>query len=254
MQLKILGSAGSAFSGKYTTCALINDAIALDLGTGLHTLRANQMVNIKDAVITHSHLDHIAMLCFWTDLQLITGNSVTIHCLQETADAIRSGLLNGATWPDMEKINLKGVPALSFNIVEPFKPFTVAGETLTPLPVEHGVPTVGYCLHGKKENFVFCSDMVDAPDAFWKYLSKLENFHRMSMEISFPNEMEEIAKVSYHMTPRMLARHLPKLPETVINVFYNHVKVEHEEAIRIQVHEDMHPRVTALRQGMVLDI
>lgn len=249
MRLKILGCGGNALADMYTTSALLDDKIALDAGTGLHRLQPYQILDVKDVIITHSHLDHIAMLSFWVDLHTINGSNVTVHCLPETADALRSGIFNNNLWPNMENININNKPALRFNTVTPFETFTVADSVdITPIPVMHGIPTIGCVLHGEEENFVFCSDMIDAPDDTWKYLSRLDKFKRMSMEISFSDGMETIAEQSHHLTPAMLGELIKKLPPHV-QVLYNHCKLAHVEKIRQQVYDTLHPRVIALQQG-----
>ena len=252
MQLKILGHDGSACCGHYTTSALINNNIALDIGTGFHQLNIEEMQAVKDVLITHAHLDHVTMLCFWIDCQVINGSSVTIHCQQETAEIIRTHLFNNAIWPDMEQILVQNDAAVHFNIIEPFQTLTISGVSVTPLPVNHGVPTLGFCLHGDKENFVFCADMIDAPETFWQYLNQLDNFDRMTMEISFPNEMEEIARQSYHLTPKTLEKLVTtKLPETV-NILYNHNKIYYIESIRKQAATILNGRIQPLTLEEIL--
>lgn len=252
MRLRILGCAGGAGGGHYTISALVNDAVTLDIGTGFHQLTLDEMGAVKDVLISHAHLDHTAMLCFWVDYHAIKGNNVTIHCLQETADSIRTNFFNDSIWPNMENIMIGDKPAVHFNIIKPFQTVTIGEISITPLPVQHGLPTLAFCLHGDRENFVFCADMIDAPETFWQYLNTLDNFHSMTMEISFPNEMEKLAKQSYHLTPQMLEQLVTdKLPPTV-NILYNHNKVCYVDTIQKQAAAILKGRIRPLVMGEIL--
>lgn len=237
MKLRVLGNAGNAVGTCYTTSVLVDETLSIDAGTGLHRLSLEELLRVKDVVLTHSHLDHVVMLCFLVDVHVIKGSAVRVHCLPETAEAIRGGLLNNRVWPDMEKILVGGVPVVSFNLLTPFESFEVGGRRLTPLPVNHGVPALGYCLHGAEENFVFCSDMIDAPAQFWAYVRRLENFRRMTMEISFPSGMSELARLSHHLTPAMMVELLAEKAPEQVEVLYNHAKSDFVEQIRREVAE-----------------
>ncbi|MCH9704699.1 MAG: 3',5'-cyclic-nucleotide phosphodiesterase [Proteobacteria bacterium] len=246
MKLKVLGSLGGISQNSYTSSVLINDHIALDAGTGLHRLTEEQILQIKDVVLTHSHIDHIALLCFLIDSHAMNGNSTTVHCLAETADALMECIFNNKIWPNMSNIVVNGKSLLSFNILKPYERTRINDIELTALPVHHGLPTTGYCLHGRKENFVFCFDMIDAPDEFWAYLKNLDHFSRMAIEISFANHLEELAKASYHLTPNLLHKLLAKIPESV-SIYYNHTK-SNQEIIQQQAEELMGNRVQPLLQ------
>jgi cAMP phosphodiesterase len=250
MRFEILGSSGGALSKNHTTASLIDERILLDAGTGVFSLNERRLAKVTDIVLTHSHLDHTAMLMFVADYMVSGGGRVAVHCLKETADAIRDGFLNDRIWPDMENIRVNGERVIQFNIVKPYKTFTAAGRKLTPLPVVHQVPTVAYCLHGKKENFVFVADLYDAESRFWKYLNDLPRFRRMTLEVSFPDGMEELATASYHLTPKMFKNLMSRIPEKV-GLYYCHVKPRYSREIRRQMRQVVGPRASPLKPGQV---
>lgn len=254
MKLEILGNSGSAGKGCYTSCAVINDCIALDAGTGLHTLPVERMLKIKDVIVTHPHMDHVALLCFLTDHHAVNGSALTIHSLPQTLNALSNFLFNGELWPRMHKITGKRHRMLvSFKPLIPYQATRIRDIRLTPLRVEHGIPTLGFCLHGERENFVYCVDMIDAPPRTWQYLKQLKRFRHMSMEVSFPNEMEALARVSNHLTPVMLKNLAEKLPADV-NILYNHNKMPYQALIRRQVRQSFGNRARPMKRGDIFHL
>ena len=254
MRLKILGNMGGSCRGQYSSSALINDSLLLDVGTGAQQLSLARMLKIDDVLLTHSHLDHMAMLFFLMDCQIGRKNrSLQVHCLKETAVALRRFFFNDHIWPDFENIKVDGVPIMEFNYLTPYQRQTINGCDITPLPVQHTVPTVGYCLHGDGEDFVFISDILDADDDCWEYLNNLKRFRRMTIEISFPDEMEKVAKDSFHLTPKMLERLLKKIPSGV-EVFFCHAKPQVYGEVLQQVEARFVGRVKPLQRGMVFYI
>ncbi len=233
MKLKILGNSGGALKNSYSMSSLINNHILFDCGTGLLNISNETLPNITDVILSHCHLDHTAMLPFLLDFKVgnSTNASVTVHCLEETAETLRAYMFNDLVWPDFEKIYVYDTPILKFNIIKPFETFNIKAATFTPLPVIHQVPTIGLCLHGEHENFVFIADIIDAEPETWDYINNLDNLKQMVMEVSFPNSLEAIAKASYHLTPRsfkeLLDTNLPK----DIRLYYCHIKPRYMDNI-----------------------
>ncbi len=63
------------------------------------------------------------------------------------------------------------VPNLDLNVVDPTKPFEVAGITVTPIPVMHGMlPILGY----RFGNLAYLTDIHTLPDESWPLLEGVE--------------------------------------------------------------------------------
>lgn len=231
MRVRILGCSGGIGGGHHTTSVLINGRALIDAGTGVTTLSAAEIAPIKDVLLTHSHLDHIVTLPFLVDQdQEMNGGSMRVHCLAETARAIRDHLLNGEIWPDVENIQIKGRQWLIFNEVAPFGEFEAAGGRFTLLPVAHAVPTAAFALRGEKAEMVYVADMIDAPPAFWEWIQNRPNLRYLVIEAAFPDRMRKLAEVSHHLTPAMLAALLRKVPSEVA-VYAAHLKPSYAEEI-----------------------
>ena len=251
MKLRVLGHTAGACRGFPSTAALVDEDILLDAGTGASALYGAEMGRVSDLLLTHSHLDHVAMMCFVADYRQQEG--LTAHCLPETAEAIRTGILNGAIWPRMDRIEVDGKPLISFNPIEPFKTFEIRGRRFTPLPAEHTTPTVGFCLHGERENFVWFSDICGAEPRVWEWLKGLENFKRVVLEASFPEEDEELARTSGHLTPKTLEALLKNMPSD-LRVYCGHVKPREANVVAAQLRARFGDQATLLEAGQVFEI
>ena len=256
MKIKILGSSGTHCKGYFSTSALLNEDVLIDAGTGALNLSLADIEKISDVLITHSHLDHITALCFIAENRIggAYGHGLNIYTMKPTAQAIREGLLNDKIWPDFENIIIQNLPLMTFKELGLFTRINIKGSEVTPFPVFHvAVPTVGFCFHGRDENFVFISDLHEMPDETYDYLNNLQNFRRLTIEISYPDGQESIAKASGHLTPGRLEDILKKLPAD-IEVFYSHVKPRYEDIIAKQVEDRFKGKVKPLKINMVFDI
>ncbi|MGI9337813.1 MAG: 3',5'-cyclic-nucleotide phosphodiesterase [Gammaproteobacteria bacterium] len=249
MKVKILGASGGVASGYDTTAVLINDRVLLDAGTGAFGLPPQNAIN--DIVLSHSHLDHTAALCFLADNRGADAGSLRVYCQSETADALRAGIFNNAIWPDMERIVINGKPMIQFfPIGKMLSPMTVGGVKLSPFPVVHTVPTLGFCLHGERETLPIMTDLGKADEAVWKWLARKRRIRRMVIETSFPDEMEKVAIDSGHLTPAMLAELVARLPQSW-KLLCCHIKPRYYAKVCAQIRAHFGKRAEILKAGRV---
>ena len=240
--------------GFHTTSVLIDNDILLDAGTGAGLLDRDDIFQIKDVLITHSHLDHVASLCFLVDHDIeAPSSSLSIYCLPHTAKMIRENLINGKLWPEIERIVINGVPMLEIKEITPFQEIDIKGRRFTPLAVDHVVPTVAYALHGDKHDFVYVADMYDAPQEFWEWLRCNTRLKYMVIESAFPNSMDKIARLSKHLTPNLLAECLERLGRDDISLYAAHLKPMYFEKIADELQDVCGGRVNLLKSGMVFE-
>ena len=189
----------------------MNGVIAIDAGSLTQALTVEEQTDIRQIFISHSHLDHICTLPFFT--KNIFGHTevpVEIHALPETLDALRRHLFNDELWPDFSVIPSPDKPIIRFSEIEPEKTYEFAGLRITPILVNHLVPCVGYRVEDDHSAFIFSSDTAET-DRVYQIANETPNLKLFITEASFPNAQGWLADASKHLTPEKLGRELKKL-------------------------------------------
>ena len=109
------------------------------------------------------------------------------------------------------------------------------------------MPTTGFVVEDKTAAVAFSSD-TGPTQRFWEIVNATRNLKAVITETSFPNEMQDLANVSGHLTPAALAQELKKLKKDVPMYLYG-FKPKHLRRIRQQVRELNRRRLHFLTQG-----
>ena len=118
MQVKILGCSGGIGGNLRTTSMLVDDDILIDAGTGVGDLSIAQLLKIDHIFLTHSHLDHIALMPLLLDTVMGMRNEpVTVHATAETTRILKQHIFNWKVWPDFNVIPDAENPLLVYNEV-----------------------------------------------------------------------------------------------------------------------------------------
>jgi cAMP phosphodiesterase len=208
-------SPGNGAPGFFLSSYLIDDVVAIDAG-GLGFLGdLAAQSRIQHVFITHSHMDHIASLPIFLETVFESGDRcVTVHASEATLDSLRRDVFNNRVWPDFIGMSEKGLPFLKVELLEPGRPVEVAGLSLTPIPVDHVVPTLGFLVEAPGVTVAIPSD-TGPTELFWRSAGAAANLKAVFLEASFPNAMEWLALASQHLTPAMFAAESQKLGVTV---------------------------------------
>jgi len=221
MELRVLGCSGGVAEGNRLTCLLVNRSLAIDAGSLTQALTTREQVAVRQIFITHSHLDHICTLPFFT--KNIFGHTevpVQIHALPETLASLRRHLFNDELWPDFSVIPSPDNPIIRFSEVVPGQVYEVEGLRITPILVNHLVPCVGYRVEDDHSAFVFSSDTAET-DHVYEVANETPNLKLFITEASFPNSQAWLAEASKHLTPEKLGRELKKLKQDVpVGIFH----------------------------------
>ncbi len=207
------------------TTFIINDFLAVDGGSvgialGLEAQRA-----LRHVVVTHAHVDHIATLpILVAEVFPFLNEPVCIYAAPEVLRSLREHVFNDAIWPDFRRITLAdgSAPGLRYQEIAPPTPFHVGELRLTPVWTNHTVPTVGLAVEDAEGAVIITSDTYHT-DEIWAVANRLAGLRAVFVDVSYPNEMEALARDSKHLTPAGLDVELRKLRDSV-PVFAVHLK------------------------------
>jgi len=236
------------------TSFLVDDRVAIDAGAITRVLSIDEQKLIRNVVITHTHIDHTATLPFLIENTFGENDGgISIHCTKRVLSRVRRHLFNNDTWPDFSRIPNHLYPTIRFFDMKAGETFEIdTGESeilkIRPIPVNHIVPTVGLILSRGDSTVVFSSD-TGPTERLWKEINRMENVSAVIVECSFPNRLQDVADISLHLTPSMLAKELAKLDRRR-PVYLYHLKPPYLEELRKEISETDFPMpVEELRQG-----
>lgn len=249
MKVRILGCSGG-IGGIHlrTTSMLVDHDILIDAGTGVGDLDVAELALIDHVFITHSHLDHVAFLPFILDAvgEFRTG-PLTMYATQATQDIIKAHIFNWSIWPDFSAIPNTENPYLRFRTIELGEKVVLGERRITALPAAHSVPAVGYHLDSGRAGLVFTGDTTTNDD-FWHALNKISGLRYLIIETAFSNSERQLAALSKHLCPSMLAEELQKLrlkPE----IFVTHLKPGRSEITMKEIQESISEHAPRMLQN-----
>lgn len=224
MKVRVLGCSGGIGGPELrTTSLLVDQDVLVDAGTGVGELSLDELAMIDHVFLTHSHLDHVACLPFLVDtVGELRDKPLTVHASRATLGILRKHLFNWSLWPDFTEIPNRKRPFLRYAEMAPGKTVRLGGRRITPLPVNHTVPAVGYRLDSGQASLVFSGDTTTC-DALWRAVNRIRNLRYLIIETAFPNHQRELAVVSGHLCPGMLRDELRKLRREA-EIYITHLK------------------------------
>ncbi len=229
MKIRVLGAFGSEALGQRPSAFLVNDKTLIDGGSVGGALTLPEQLLIEHALVSHTHLDHIAGLAYLTDMLGCTEDRspLTIASLAPVVDTLRSGVFNNVIWPDFTKIPHADRPTVKLRALVEDAEQRVGDLWVTPVPVTHTVPAAGFIVHDGSAGLIYSGD-TGPTEAIWKAARGLSGIKAIILECAFPNRLEDLAAVARHMTPALVHREMDKLPPDVPVLIF-HVKPQFYE-------------------------
>ena len=212
MRVRILGCSGGIGAGSRTSAMLIDDDVLLDAGTGIGDLALKDLHPIRHVFLTHAHLDHIAGLPMLID-SIFTDEvdtPVTVYGRAETLQAIKDHLFNWIIWPDFAELPSIENPMLKYVECNPGETISIGHRDFHAVDVAHTVPAIGYTVKNSGGVFAVSGD-TKTNETLWPVLNASDDLRALVIEVSFPNEMEELAATAGHYCPRTMTRDLERL-------------------------------------------
>jgi ribonuclease BN (tRNA processing enzyme) len=223
MKLRVLGCSGGIGGNLHTTSLLLDRDVLIDAGTGVVGLSLAEMSEIDHVFVTHSHLDHIACIPLLVDsVSFMRDKPLTVHATAATLETLQQHIFNWKIWPDFTQIPNAQQPYMRFQAIELGQTVILSERRITPLPANHVVPAVGFQLDSGKASLVYTGDTT-TNDAFWKVVNRISNMRYLIIETAFSNAEKELAILSKHLCPSLLAEDLLKLQQNP-QVYITHLK------------------------------
>lgn len=230
MKLRVLGCSGGISQGLRTTSLLVDNDILIDAGSGVGDLSLEEMCQIRHVFLTHSHMDHFAFLPLLIDTMFpLIATPIVIHGQQETLQALQEHIFNWKIWPDFAKLPNEKDSVMKYKVMSPGEVFSVEDRQLEMIEVNHVVPCVSYRVQSSTGSFAFSGDTT-TNDTLWNALNAHDSLDLLIVEAAFPDELEELSKLSKHYTPSLLAEDIKKLKHKP-RVYISHPKPGQESVI-----------------------
>jgi len=235
MKVQLLPSSinddGTASQGQRLTCFVVDDSVAFDAGSLAFACTNLQRQQIRDAVISHTHLDHIAGLpIFIDDLFATLTEPFRIHCTTEMFEVLESNVFNWDIYPRFSELTNVYGNVLEYSLVEPQNAFKVKHLEVVPVTVNHNSPSLGFLVSDGKVSVGITGDTSETSE-IWNVFSECENLAAVFVECAFPDEMGKLASDSHHLTPARLASELAKLRDRKYPVYVSNIKAMYREVV-----------------------
>ena len=229
MNLRVLGGYGSVGVYQRPSAFLIDGRTLLDAGTVPGALSIPEQFAIEHALISHAHLDHTVGLAFLAETLALINEAESQRAARPLAvlstapvvASLQASVFNNTAWPDFSRIPPHG-PVLGFGDLTEGHEQRVGDLWVTPIAVDHTIPTCGFIVHDGRTGFVYSAD-TGPTTAIWQAARERPGLTAVILECSFPNRLDKLADVAGHLTPRRIERELDKVPPD-IPVWIFHVK------------------------------
>lgn len=255
MKISILGCGGGRGKNSRPTGFLVDENLLLDAGTATEVLGLRKSAEIDHILITHAHFDHVGDLPFIASAAFDLRKEPVILCgIEDAIKDISSHIFNWRIWPDVLQIPNTQEAKFSYKILKPIKSIKVGSYNVLPIPVNHVVPAVGYIIDDGETAFAFTGD-THTTEVFWEKVRSKKKLRAIIIEASFPSYMEEMARISGHLTPHLVTEELKKLKRRDIEIYISHIKPLYREEVITELKSlsDKLP-IKALEDGMEINL
>lgn len=252
MKLQLLPSTfeenGAASPGQHLTCFVIDDSVAFDAGSLAMASSPLQKTSVRDIVISHAHLDHIAGLpLFIDDLFATLTEPIRIHAAAEVIEILERDIFNWSVYPRFSELSNQYGPVVEYHEIEAGSRFEVAHLSVLPVGVNHKVPSSGFVVSDGTATVALTGDTA-ATDQFWETVNSENDVCAVLIECAFPNELADLAAISHHLTPAGLHNELSKLRREDCSVYVVNLKPAYRDDTIRQIGE------LAIRNLNILDV
>lgn len=244
---------GAASARQHLTCFIVDDLVAFDAGSLAMSVSGKQRAQIRDVVLTHAHLDHIAGLpLFIDDLFARLSEPIRVHASPEAIDVLERDVFNWSVYPRFSELSNDNGAVMEYRPFDVNEEFSVKHLRIRAINVNHKVPTTGFIVSDGAAKFALTGDTAEM-DEFWAVVNSEEDLSAILVECAFPNDLSELAEIAHHLTPSTLAAELAKFNNQKCPVYVINLKPMYREQVIEGIMELDLPNVQILEVGKVYE-
>jgi cAMP phosphodiesterase len=256
MKIRVLGASGSEGPGQDPPAFLVDGFLLFDAGTISPALNQDEQYRISHVFLTHAHLDHIKGIPFLVD-NFALGNHnghLTILSGKDVISELRRSIFNDRIWPDFTKIPSVDHAVMEYRILSTRESIQVPGYEVIAVRTNHVVPSYGYILEESESgNCILYTGDTGPTARIWRQM-RHRKVKALIVEVSFPDEMQELAIACGHLTPALLAKEMAKMPVLPSQILISHLKPFYRKKIEEQLSGIGGPPLQILDTGMIITI
>ena len=250
MRIRIASSANGrpSSSYQYLTTIIVNETVAVDAGSLGFLADIDLQRRIEHVLLSHSHLDHLASLpMFLENVYTPDDRCVTVHASDHVRETLRSHVFNDALWPDFIRLSREIDPFLALQPLEARKTVDLGDLRVTPIPVDHIVPTFGFILDDGAASVVIATDTAPTRE-IWEVAATRKNLRAVFLGCAFPAACSALANAAKHLTPPLFAAETAKVAGDV-PFYVVHVKGFCHRQVLAEIQALGIPRIKTIESG-----
>lgn len=254
MKIRLLMPAADTQSSLQCAISLlIDEHLAIDTGGLPYLGSIEAQKKVEHVLLTHSHIDHIGGLPLFLDNVFEPGPQCpNVYAGEATWRALEQDVFNDRIWPDLNRLGGEEAPFYRRHVLDAHRPVSVGPYQITPIPLEHIVPTLGYVVQGPTGSVLVAWDT--APFAeFASIAASIANLKAICLDASFPNSMQWLAEQSGHNTPSQFQQMVDTIPDDV-RVIAAHLKPAFHEQLVAELSALGLPNLEIAARDLIIEI
>ena len=258
LKLQLLPStfseSGGASRRQHLSCLIVDEQVAIDAGSLAMATTDRQKRAIRDVILTHAHLDHIAGLPLYIDdLFAVLTEPVRIFATGEVIEVLETHIFNWQVYPRFSELKNQNGAIMEYHPFEIGKEFGVKHLSVRAINVNHKVPAVGFIVSDGEKTFAVSGDTAE-PGEFWDILNRESSLDALLIECAFPDELSELAQASHHLTPKILKSEIANFKRQNCPIYVINLKPMYRNDIVRQIEDLQIENLQILEVGKIYDL
>lgn len=199
------------------TSLVVNDALSVDAGC-LGFAALDVQLGVRDILLTHTHIDHVGSLpIFLVNMFQSDVPTPRILAPADVLESVRNDLFNDRLWPDLVRLSTPDASLVELVELPADTPTEVGSVRVTPIAINHVVPTYAYLLDEPGCSVLVVTDTGETTRV-WECARECDDLAGVFIESAFPESQQGLARDSGHLTPLGMARQLDQIGRPVRSI------------------------------------